>query len=133
MATTIQQKVILPATPGSLFDMYMSPEIHSAIIQSPVTISPEPGSLFQAFDQVISGKMLCVAPKYMIVQTWRALHWAAEDIDSVLVLTFRPAGEVGCIELVHVNVADHDAEFVAKGWEKYYWRRWREYLSGRSV
>ncbi len=39
-----------------------------------------------------------------------------------------PEGKAGRIELVHVNVADHDLEGVNEGWEKYYWKPWREYL-----
>ena len=34
----------------------------------------------------------------------------------------------GGIELVHVNVADHDFAGVSQGWEKYYWTPWRKYL-----
>ena len=34
----------------------------------------------------------------------------------------------GQIDLVHVNVADHDFEDVSKGWEKYYWAPWRKFL-----
>src|SRR5258708_38964560 len=57
---------------------------------------------------MLSGRMLHTVPKRMIVQTWRAFHWKPEELDSILILTFSrdPAG--GRIDLMHVNVADHD-------------------------
>ena len=75
--------------------------------------------------------MLYVVPKRLIVQSWRAAHWMPEELDSILILTFWPAEEGGRIELVQVNVADHDAAAVNEGWENYYWNPWREYLGKR--
>lgn len=128
MPKTIQQSVTLPAPAEKLFDMYLSPTKHSAFTGGPVSISSKEGSRFRAFDGMISGKTLLVVPKHMIIQTWRGSEWKKEDIDSILVLTFWPEGDRGRIELVHVNVADSDYEDVREGWEKYYWKPWREYL-----
>ncbi|WP_372521964.1 SRPBCC domain-containing protein [Sulfuricaulis sp.] len=128
MPQTIQQSVTLPATPARLFAMYLDPKLHAAITGALVTISPEPGSPFHAFDGALSGTMLYTVPQRLIVQTWRSTHWNNDDLDSILVLTFWPAGEVGRIDLVHVNVADHDVPGVTEGWEKYYWKPWRQYL-----
>ena len=130
MPQTIQQSVTLPATADRLFEMYLDPEGHEAITGAPVTISPEPGSEFRAFNGALSGRMLLTAPR-IIVQSWRANHWHADDLDSILVLTFWPAGASGRIELVHTNVADHDAQEVTEGWDKYYWKPWQRYLQRR--
>ena len=128
MPKIIQQSVTLPAPPDKLFEMYLSPRKHAAIAGGPVSISSKEGSRFRAFDGMISGKTLHVVPKRMIVQSWRGSHWKKEDIDSTLILTFWPNGDQGRIELVHVNVADSDYEGVKEGWEKYYWKPWRELL-----
>jgi len=74
---------------------------------------------------------VAVVPKRLIVQTWRASQWKNEDIDSVLVLGFSGDRAYGQIDLVHVNVADHDLQGVSEGWEKYYWAPWRKYLGQR--
>jgi len=132
MPKTIQQHVTLPATADRLFDMYLDPDLHAAITGAPVTVSPEPGSDFRAFNNLISGKMLYTIAKRFIVQLWRAQHWTAEDIDSILTLTFWPEGDAGRIDLVHVNVANHDLQGVTEGWEKYYWKPWREYLEKKD-
>jgi len=128
MPKTIQQRVTLPTPAERLYDMYLDPRVHAAFTGSPVTIHSKPGSAFRAFGDMLSGRMLYTVPKRLIVQSWRAKHWKPEDLDSILVLTFWPEGDSGRIELVHVNVADHDFQGVNEGWEKYYWKPWREYL-----
>jgi activator of HSP90 ATPase len=131
MSNIIQQTVTLSASAERLFDMYLDPGIHEAFTGAPVIIDSEEGSEFQAFNNMIFGKMLFVVPKNLIVQSWRAAHWKIEDLDSILILTFWPAGDSGRIELVHVNVPDHDFKGVSQGWENYYWKPWQEYLLNR--
>jgi activator of HSP90 ATPase len=128
MPKLVQQSVVLPAPPERLYDTYLDPAAHAAFSGAPVNISAVPGSAFEAFGGVLSGRMLATVPKRMIVQAWRANHWKPEDLDSTLVLTFWPDPEGGRIELVHVNVPDHDFEGVTEGWRKYYWDPWRAFL-----
>ncbi len=128
MSKTIRQSVVLPAPAEKLYDMYLNAKTHSAITGSPVSISSKEGSRFRAFNGMIFGKVLYVVPKRLIVQSWRGNHWKREDPDSIVVLTFLPEGSSGRIDLVHVNVADHDYEGVKEGWDKYYWGPWRDYL-----
>jgi len=119
----------LPATPERLFDMYLDPAEHAAFTGAPVTISARPGAPFRAFNDVLTGTILQVVPKRLIVQSWRSPHWAPTDLDSTLILSFLPENDGGRIELVHVNVVDHDFAGVSQGWEKYYWSPWRAYLT----
>jgi hypothetical protein len=74
--------------------------------------------------------MLLTRPGRMIVRSWRSTGFGAKDIESTLILTFRPRGESGRIQLVHANVADRDVRGVTEGWRKYYGRQpWRAYLA----
>ncbi len=130
MARTIQLAASLPAAAERLFDMYLDPVEHAAFTGAPVTISAQPGAAFRAFDNVLTGTILQVVPKRLIVQSWRSPHWAPADLDSTLILTFVPEKDGGRIELVHVNVADQDFAGVSQGWEKFYWTPWRAYLGG---
>ena len=120
----IRQTVRLPASPDKLFESYLDPARHAAISGQPVHIAPEPGGEFRAFDGVISGRIVALVPKRLIVQTWRASHWKKDDIDSVLVLAFSGDRAYGQIDLVHVKD-------VSEGWDKYYWTPWRKYLGQR--
>jgi len=94
----------LPAAPDKLFDMYLDAESHAAITGAPVIIEPRAGAPFRAFNGMLSGMILHVEPKRLIVQTWRSANWPATAIDSVLTLSFWPQVDGARIELVHVNV-----------------------------
>ena len=129
MPRTIQLAASLPASPDRLFDMYLDPIEHSAFSGSPVTISAQPGAAFRAFDNVLTGTILQVVPKRLIVQSWRSSNWGPADLDSTLILTFLPERDGGRIELTQVNVVDTDFAGVSHGWEKFYWAPWRAYLT----
>ncbi len=128
MPRTLMMAAKLPAPPDRLYDMYLDSAIHAAITGAPVTIAPRVGSRFQAFDNALSGRILLLVPKRLVVQSWRATHWSKLDLDSTLILTFLPEEGGGRIELTHVNVPDHDFAAVSQGWEEYYWIPWRKYL-----
>ena len=129
MSRTIQLAASLPAPADRLFDMYLDSVEHSALTGSPATISAHPGAPFRAFDNVLTGTILQVVPKRLIVQSWRSPHWGPADLDSTLILTFLPESDGGRIELVQVNVVDEDFAGVSQGWEKFYWSPWRAYLT----
>ena len=129
MPSNVILAAFFPATPDQLFDMYLDPQEHAAFTGSPVSIGQSPGTSFRAFDGMLSGTILHVEPKRLIVQTWRSRNWPLEALDSILTLSFWPQ-EVGSrIELVHVNVPDEDFAGVSQGWEKYYWNPWRAHLN----
>jgi uncharacterized protein YndB with AHSA1/START domain len=131
MSRTIQLAASLPAGPDRLFDIYLDPVEHAAFTGAPVTISDQPGAAFRAFNDALSGTVLQVVPKRLIVQSWRSSNWGSADLDSTLVLTFWPENDAGRIELVHTNVSDGDFAGVSHGWEKFYWAPWRAYLASR--
>ena len=132
MPKLVQQSVPLPAPQERLYDMYLDPSLHAEFTGAPVTIGGTPGAEFRAFGDMLLGRMLHTVPKRMIVQSWRAFHWKPEDLDSILILTFWPDAAGGRIDLMHVNVADHDVDGVTEGWKKFYWDPWRAYLSKGS-
>jgi activator of HSP90 ATPase len=134
MRSVIQQSVVLPAAAEKLFAMYLDPAEHAAFTGAPVTIDAEPGAAFQAFGGQLSGVMLAVVRPRLIVQSWRSVKFKDQDPDSTLILTFSPDGPQqsdGRIDLVHVDVPDHDYQDVVEGWQKYYWGPWRAHLESR--
>lgn len=132
MRSVIYDTVVLPASAESLFDAYLDPAAHAAITGNPVEIAAEPGANFNAFDGMLSGTILQVVRPRLIVQSWRSAHFHAEDRDSTLILSFTPAGNEGRIDLVHLDVPDHDYDDVVTGWQNYYWTPWREYLATKQ-
>ena len=111
--------------------MYLSPRAHGAITGGKVTVSARSGSTFKAFGGALTGRMLQTVPGKLIVQAWRSTAFKKSDADSTLILRFTPKGKSGRIDLVHVNVPNHDYQGVNKGWKHYYWKPWRKYLVRR--
>lgn len=132
MHNVVRQSVVLPATAETLFDMYLDPTVHAAFTGFPVTIGPQRGAEFRAFNNQLSGLILAVVRPQLIVQSWRSVKFHADDPDSTLVLMFTTVehgANCGRIDLVHVDVPDHDLADVTEGWSKHYWNPWRSYLA----
>ncbi len=115
MPRNIIMAASLPAESDKLFDMYLDAAEHAAFTGLPVTLEPHAGGAFSAFDGMLSGKILHIEPKTLIVQTWRSANWALTAMDSVLTLSFWPAPDGARIELVHVNVPEEDFAGVSQG------------------
>jgi len=128
MRTIIRQSVVLPAPPEELFESYLDPAAHEAITGAPVVVGAESGAKFEAFKGVLTGTILEVVNPQLIVQSWRSAKFNEEDPDSTLILSFSLEGEGGRIDLVHLDVPDHDYQGVTEGWETHYWSPWRAYL-----
>jgi activator of HSP90 ATPase len=131
MTKPIVQSVTFKATPKELFAIFTDSKKHSAATGAKASVSAKPGAKWSAFDGMISGKNLAVVPGTMIVQAWRASHWKASDLDSILIMNFSKAPGGGRINLVHVGVPQHDHKGVTNGWPSYYWVPWKAYLKGR--
>ncbi|HKC53421.1 MAG TPA: SRPBCC domain-containing protein [Burkholderiales bacterium] len=131
MPRIVKQSVTLPASSKDLYSMYLNPRAHAALTGGKVAIGARSGSKFSAFGGALSGRMLQTIPGRLIVQAWRSTAFKKSDADSTLILRFTPKGRKGRIDLVHVNVPDHDYHGVNKGWKKYYWKPWRRYLMRR--
>lgn len=132
MTPAIQQRVKFNTSPARLFNLYMDSEQHSAATGFKAMVSKKVGGKFSAFGGTITGKMVAIVPNRMIVQAWRAEHWKKTDLDSMLVLEFSKIKEGAQIDLVHVNVPEHDHDGVKRGWTKYYWKPWRAFLAQGS-
>ena len=133
MRSVIQQSVLLPAPAATLFDSYLDPVRHAAFTGGAITIAATPGSPFSAFNGVLRGTILSVVPSRLIVQTWRSVKFHDDDPDSTLILAFSQDGDQGRIDLVHLDVPDHDHQGVTDGWTLYYWTPWRAWLSGERI
>jgi activator of HSP90 ATPase len=113
--------------------MYFDSHSHGGFTGQSASVEPRAGGAFRAFDGMLSGTILHVEPKRLIVQTWRSKNWPADALDSVLVLTFWPEREGARVEVVHVNVPDEDLAGVSEGWEKYYWTPLRAHLADHQA
>jgi activator of HSP90 ATPase len=131
MPKVVRQSVVLAAPAKALYAMYLSPKAHGSITGGKVVVGARPGSRFSAFGGALRGRTLQTIGGRLIVQSWRSSAFKKSDPDSTLIIRFTPKGKAGCVDLVHVNVPDHDYNGVNKGWKNYYWKPWRKYLARR--
>ena len=129
MPKTVSQVAQLPATPNRLYAMYLDPQQHAAFTGGgAVEITPTPGTEWSAFGGRIHGRLIALTPGHEIVQSWRSFEWHDDDPDSVLVLTFSPAGAGSHLDLAQVDVPARLYETLLSGWPSRYWQPWRAYL-----
>ena len=130
MAKTIVQRIVFKNTNTTqLYELYMNAALHSKVTEGRATITKKENTYFSAYDDYISGKNLQLIPDQLIVQSWRASDWSADDIDSTFIIYLEQKGKSVLLRMVHANVPDEHAESLHKGWHEHYWNLWKVYLS----
>jgi len=75
---TIEQEIIVPATPVEVYAAFMDAKKHSAFTGSRATCDPRVGGEFTAWGGYISGKNLELEQGKRIVQEWVTTDWPEE-------------------------------------------------------
>ena len=97
MSKTIVQEVVFKNTSAAaLYELYMDGEKHSIATGAPADISPTEGTNYSAHSGYITGKNLQLITNRLIVQSWRAMSWSADDIDSTFIIYLEPQGAEPC-------------------------------------
>ena len=129
MSKTICQTVVFKnTTPEMLYDIYMDAKKHGKAIGGKVNISTKIGSSYSSWNDYIKGITHQLVKGKMIVQSWRSSDFKSGDLDSTLVLWFEKKGNHASLNMIHVNVPDHQYHQVKGGWNDYYWKPWKKYL-----
>src|SRR5687767_525849 len=131
--TIIQDVVFKNATPKDLYELYMDEKKHSIATGAPAKISTKGGSGYSAHSGYITGKNLQLVKDRLIVQSWRAQSWSADDVDSTFIIYLEPQGADTLLHAVHANLPDSAVESINTGWPKMYWEPWRLYLAGTPI
>ena len=131
--TIIQDVVFKNTTPKDLYELYMDGEKHSIATGAPAKISTKEGSEYSAHSGYITGKNLQLIKDRLIVQSWRAQSWAADDVDSTFIIYLEPQGSDTLLHAVHANLPDGAAASIDSGWHKMYWEPWKLYLAGTPI
>lgn len=132
MAKNIVQSVTFPASPQTLYRMFLSSKEHSAACGGAARIVPRVGGKFTAWEGSLWGRTLLLKPGKLIVQSWRSTGFRPSDPDSILILNFSGDAQRGRITMVHANLPESDAKGVTKGWPLYYWKPWAAYLNKKQ-
>jgi activator of HSP90 ATPase len=134
MSKTIVQDVVFKNTsPGDLYELYMDEKKHSIATGAPAKITSTESTSYSAHNGYISGKNLQLITNKLIVQSWRAQSWPAEDVDSTFVIYLEPIGPDTLLHAIHANIPDSAVEGIDAGWHKMYWEPWKLYLAGTPI
>ena len=129
MAKTILQKIAFRNTTTEiLYNLYMDAKLHRAVIGAPVKIQMKEGTEFTAYDDYISGKNLQLIPGKLIVQSWWASDWDANEPVSTFILLFEQKDNDAIIYMTHANIPEIQYNALKQGWNDFYWKPWKEYL-----
>jgi activator of HSP90 ATPase len=131
--TIIQDVVFKNTTPKDLYELYTDSEKHSIATGAPAKISTKEGSEYSAHNGYITGKNLQLIKDRLIVQSWRAQSWAADDVDSTFIIYLESQGRDTLLHAVHANLPDSAAVSIDSGWHKMYWEPWKLYLAGTPI
>ena len=132
MPKTITQKVVFKNAKASvLYSMYLDSRHHTKLTgNNPARISAKEGAKFSAHGGYCWGKNLQLVKDKLIVQSWRAADWSKSDMDSTFILSFEQNKNDAVLNMIHANVPDNQAAPLKDGWNEFYWRPWKKYLSG---
>ena len=131
MAYDFELSDVLPATPQTVYDAWMSAEGHTAMTGAPAEVDPRPGGAFQAWDGYITGRTLELEPGRRIVQSWRTSEFAETDPDSRIEVLLEPVPAGTRITLRHSNVPSGQLGYEQGGWQESYFDPMREYFARR--
>jgi len=131
--TTINQKILLPALPEKIYNLFLDPKLHSKFTGSKATGKASVGAKFTAWAGYISGIYLELEKGKRIVQEWVTSEWPDSYPPSKLELTFREIEGKTELTMVHSNVPAVQEAELKQGWIDYYWVPLKKYLESMRI
>jgi activator of HSP90 ATPase len=134
MAKTIIQKVLFKNTTAkAVYSLYMDAKKHALISGAPAVISAKEGTKYAVHGEYIKGKTLQVIKDKLIVQSWRAIDWTKDDVDSTFIIHLEQKGKNVELQAIHANIPDQTVKSIGKGWFDHYWNPYKQYLAGKPI
>ncbi|MCL5985764.1 MAG: SRPBCC domain-containing protein [Actinobacteria bacterium] len=126
---TIEQTVIINASPHEIYEVLMDSEKHSRLVGSKATISREVGGKFSIYDGYIDGTNIELEQDRKIVQDWRGEEdcWPKGHY-SRLTIELEEIDGGTQLALVQSGVPEECYADFDQGWHDYYWEPLKEML-----
>ena len=119
----------IPASPGQIYQAWLSSEGHTAMTGSPARVEPGVGGKFSAWDGYISGTTIELEPERRILQAWRTTEFPADSSDSRLEVLLEAEGSGTRITLIHSEIPHGQAESYLQGWQDFYFAPMVDYFA----
>jgi activator of HSP90 ATPase len=120
---------IIPASPGEIYNAWLSSEGHSAMTGSQAQVEARNGGGFKAWDGYIRGKTLELEPNRRIVQAWRTTEFPEDSPDSRVEILLEEVEGGTKITLVHTHIPDGQGDSYKQGWEDFYFTPMRAHFN----
>ncbi len=114
---------------STLFELYTQAAKHEQVTGSPALITDKLGEPFNLYNGFCFGENIEIKKDKLIVQAWRTEDWPEGLDDSILIIRLIEVGNNTHLYLTHTDLPEEMAESLHKGWEEFYWRKWRTYLN----
>ena len=126
---TIEQTVVVNASPHEIYEILMDSEKHSKLVGSKCDISRQVGGKFSIYDGYIDGINIELVQDKKIVQDWRGEEecWP-KDHYSRLTIELEEIEEDTKLTLLQSGVPEECYEDFDQGWYDYYWNPLKEML-----
>jgi uncharacterized protein YndB with AHSA1/START domain len=128
---TIEQKVIIPATPNEVYDAFMDPVKHAEFTGDEASGSSEVGGEFIASNGYITAKNLELERGKRIVQEWSTSEWPEGYPPSRLEITLKQTKGGTELIMVQTKVPSAQADSYDEGWHEFYWQPLVKYFEKR--
>lgn len=126
---SIKQTITFDATPEQVYHLLMDAKKHAAFTGSEVVMSKKVNGKFKVFDGYCHGYNIELAEGKKIVQAWHFAEdgWADEHF-SICTFLFERLGKKTKLVFLQMDIPEHKAEALKKGWKEYYWEPMKAYL-----
>jgi uncharacterized protein YndB with AHSA1/START domain len=125
---SIQVSAVIPASPGKIFNAWLSSQEHTAFTGGAATIEPRVGGRHTAWDGYIEGVNLALEEGRRILQTWRSSDFPDGSTDSKLEVLLEPAEGGTKVTLVHTDIPEGQGRLYEQGWVDNYITPMQEYF-----
>jgi len=127
---TIEQKVIIPASPKEVYDAYTDSKKLSEYTGAKATGKPVVGGKYTAYGDSIYGSYLELEEGKRVVQEWNNNDYGYGN--ARLEICFNKAPEGTELVMVLEGVPEEYADETADGWMEYFWNPLKEYFKKQS-
>ncbi|MDD1756662.1 MAG: SRPBCC domain-containing protein [Methanomassiliicoccales archaeon] len=125
---TIEQTVIIPASPKQVYRALMDPKEHAEFTGDAAEGSGEVGGVFRAYGGYISARNIELEEGKRIVQEWSTSEWPEGSPPSRLEIRLTSAKGGTELHMTHSMVPAEQADGYAEGWQEHYWSKLQEHF-----
>jgi uncharacterized protein YndB with AHSA1/START domain len=129
---TIEQTVIIPASPIQVYRALMDPKEHAEFTGDDAEGSDKAGGVFRAYSGYITAKNVELERGKRIVQEWTTSEWPEGYPPSRLEIRLSKSNGGTELTMIHSLVPEEQADDYAQGWKEHYWEKLQNHFLSKK-